>query len=98
MHEIKQAIKTTKFFVPILSHNIEAEKNDDHVYRYEWDIAAEVRVGRTFIIPVSEKEFDFYHSGVNDKILSHNAIFYESIDDIDIIAEKISIKYNSIKF
>ena len=98
MQEIKQAIKTTKFFVPILSHNIEDEKNEDHVYRYEWDIAAEVRVGRTFIIPVSEKGFDFYHSGVNDKIQSHNAIIYESIDDIDTIAEKISIRYNSIQF
>lgn len=98
LQEIKQAIKTTKFFVPILSHNVEDEKNEDHVYRYEWDIAVEVHVGRTFIIPVSEKNFDFYHSGVNDKIQSHNAILYESADDIDTIAEKISIKYNSIKF
>lgn len=98
MQEIKQAIKTTKFFVPILSHNIEDEKNEDHVYRYEWDVASEVRVGRTFIIPVSEKDFDFYHSGVNETIQSHNAIFYESMDDVDTIAEKISIKYNSIKF
>lgn len=98
MKEIRQAIKTTRFFIPILSHNVEAEKNDDHVYRYEWDIAAEISVGRTFIIPVSEKEFDFYHSKVNDKIQKRNAIIYESIDDIDIIAEKISIKYNSIKF
>lgn len=98
LQEIKQAIKTTKFFVPILSQNIETEKNEHHVYRYEWDIAVEVRVGRTFIIPVSEKGFDFYHSGVNEKIQSHNAILYESADDIDTIAEKISITYNSIKF
>lgn len=98
MKEIKQAIKTTRFFIPILSHNVEAEKNDDHVYRYEWEFAAKIRVGRTFIIPVSEKGFDFYHSEVNDEIQDRNAIIYESIDDIDTIAEKISIKYNSIKF
>lgn len=98
MQEIKLAIKTAKFFVPILSHNIEEEKNEDHVYRYEWEIAADVRMGRTFIIPVSERDFDFYHSGVNDKIQAHNAILYDSIDDIEAVAEKIVIKFNSIKF
>ncbi len=98
LQEIKQAIKTTKLFIPILSHNVEHEKNEDHVYRYEWDIATEVRMGRTFIIPVSEIDFDFYHSGVNEKIQAHNSITYNSIDDVESIAEKINIKYNSIQF
>lgn len=98
MKEIKQAIKSTKFFIPILSHNIELEKNDNHVYRYEWDVACEVRVGRTFIIPVSEVGFDFYHSGVNETIRSHNTIKYKSIDDVEDLADKISIVYESIKF
>lgn len=98
MNEIKQAIKTAKFFIPILTHNIDAEKNEDHVYRYEWDAACEVRVGRTYIIPVSEKDFDFYHAGVNEKIQSHNSIQYASIEDVEIVADKIMSKYQSIKF
>lgn len=98
MSEIKQAIKTARFFIPILSHNVEAEKNDDHVYRYEWDMACDVRVGRTYIIPLSETGFDFYHSGVNEKIRLHNTIKYSSIDDIEGIVEKISMVYESVKF
>lgn len=98
MNEIKQAIKAAKFFVPILTHNIDAEKNEDHVYRYEWDVACEVRVGRTYIIPVSETDFNFYHASVNEKIQSHNAIQFASYEDIEIVADKIMAKYQSVKF
>lgn len=98
MNEIKQAIKTTKFFVPVFSHNIEAEKNYDHVYRYEWEVACNVHVGRTFIIPISEKGFDFYHSGVNEAISTCNKINFSSADDADQIAERISNVYKSINF
>lgn len=98
MAEIRQAIKTTQFFVPILSQHITTEAGDDHVYRAEWESACKVHKGYDFIIPVSEQDFDFYHNKVEEKIQECNAVFYRSIDDMDLIAEKIYNKYHSIKF
>lgn len=98
MKEIKQAIKSAKFFVPIFTHNVEAEKNSHHVYRYEWDVACEVLVGRTFIIPVYEKGFDFYHSEVPEKIRKTNAIRFDFTEDLDSVVEKIMSKYQSVEF
>lgn len=89
MEEIKRAIKTAKYFVPILSLNIEKEKDVAHVYRNEWDIACGVGIGRTYIIPVAEKDFDFYNAFLPEKIQSHNAITFASIDDVSTVVEKI---------
>lgn len=83
MDEIKKAIRTAKYFVPIFSQNIEKEKNDSHVYRIEWDEAIEVArsMGRTFIIPIAEEGFDFYNAAINEKLQQHNAIIYSHSDD-----------------
>ena len=61
MEEIRKAIRTTKYFVPILSDHITKEKDESHVYRNEWDTAIEVAIsmGRTYIIPLAEEGFDF---------------------------------------
>ena len=62
MDEIRKAIKTAKYFIPILTPNIEKEKRESHVYRNEWDTAIEVAIsmGRTYIIPLADSKFDFY--------------------------------------
>lgn len=95
MDEIKRAIQTAKYFVPILTTNIEKEKNAPHVYRNEWDIACGVGIGRTYIIPVSEKNFDFYNSHLPGKIQAHNAIIFETESDIPIVANKLINKIES---
>lgn len=79
MSEIIEAIRTTKLFVPLLTHNIEAQKNEYHPYRTEWQTAAEraMGYGRTFIMPVCEQGFDFYGSNVPDALKSHNAFTYQ---------------------
>ncbi len=95
MEEIKRAIKTANYFVPILSQNIEREKDVAHVYRNEWDVACGVGIGRTYIIPVAEKDFDFYNAHLPEKIQAHNAITYVSKADIPTIVDKIINKIES---
>ena len=95
MEEINRAIKTAKYFVPILSGNIVKEKNDSHVYRNEWDTAFTVAtsMGRTYIIPIAETGFDFYKAAIPEKMQQHNAISF-SRDDIDAVTDKIIHKIN----
>lgn len=96
MDEIRKAIRTAKFFVPILSYNIEKEKGDSHVYRNEWDTAIEVAIsmGRTYIIPLAEQGFDFYKAAIPEKMQQHNAIFFDIEESIDRVSEKIIHKMN----
>ncbi len=96
MDEIRKAIRTAKYFVPILSSNITKEKDDPHVYRNEWDQAIEVAIsmGRTYIIPLAEEGFDFYRAAIPDKMQQHNAIFFSQDDGIKAVAEKIIHKMN----
>lgn len=91
MDEINKAIKTAKYFVPILSDNITKEKNDSHVYRNEWDTAFNVAtsMGRTYIIPIAEKNLDFYKAAIPEKMQQHNAIIFSREDGIDVVTEKI---------
>lgn len=95
MEEIRKAIRTAKYFVPILSKNLEKEKDDSHVYRNEWDTAIEVAIsmGRTYIIPLAEKEFDFYKASLPERLQQHNAIFF-SRDNIEDVANEIIHKMN----
>ena len=95
MEEIKRAIRTAKYFIPVLSQNIEKEKDDVHVYRNEWDVACGVGIGRTYIIPVVEKDFDFYNAHLPEKIQAHNAIIYVSEADIPTIVDKLINKIES---
>ena len=91
MEEIRKAIRTTKYFVPILSNHITQEKDESHVYRNEWAQAIEVAIsmGRTFIIPLAEQGFDFYRAAIPEKLQQHNAIFFNGDDDMSAVAEKI---------
>lgn len=96
MEEIRRAIRTAKYFVPIFSENITKEKEFSHVYRNEWDTAIEVAIsmGRTFIIPLAEENFDFYKAAIPEKMRNHNAITYAKEQNIDIVASKIIHKMN----
>ncbi len=96
MEEIRKAIRTAKYFVPILSENITREKDESHVYRNEWDQAIEVAIsmGRTYIIPMAEKNFDFYRAAIPEKMQHHNAIIYSKDEGLDVVAERIIHKMN----
>ena len=79
MEEIKMAIRKTRIFIPVLSHHIEEENNESHPYRTEWAIAVEkaMTYGRNYILPICEKEFDFYNSSIPEMLQQHNAATYE---------------------
>jgi hypothetical protein len=96
MEEIRKAIRTAKYFVPILSENIVKEKADSHVYRNEWNTAIDVAIsmGRTYIIPLAEEGFDFYKAAIPDKMQQHNAIFFSKGEGVETVAEKIIHKMN----
>ena len=91
MDEIRQGIRTARYFVPLFSRHIEAEKNDAHVYRNEWDEAIQLSIslGRTYIIPVVEEGFDFYKASIPEKMKQHNAILFRTPEDMDRVAEQI---------
>jgi len=91
MNEIRKGIQTAKYFIPLFSHNIETEKNDSHVYRKEWDEAIEqsTSFGRTYIIPIAEKGFNFYKAAIPDRLQQHNAIEYSSKEDIAEVVQKV---------
>lgn len=96
MEEIKKAIRTAKYFVPILSENITKEKDFSHVYRNEWDTAIDVAIsmGRTYLIPFAEQGFDFYRAAIPDKMQQHNAIFYSNDGNMSEAIDKIIHKMN----
>lgn len=96
MEEIRKAIRTTKYFIPIFTNNITLEKGQSHVYRNEWEQAIEVAIsmGRTFIIPLAEEGFDFYRAAIPDRMQQHNAIYIPKDEDLDSVVEKIIHKMN----
>lgn len=92
--EIMKGIRKAKYFVPILTKNIENEKNDIHVYRKEWNEAINVSVslGRVYLIPIFEKGFDFYKAAIPTELQRHNALEYcwdGNDDEIKRIAAEI---------
>lgn len=80
MSEIRRSIRTAKVFVPIITHHVEEEKNEAHVYRQEWGIAVQrsKEFGRTFMYPVSEENFDFYRGTLPEELTTHNATMYSA--------------------
>ena len=96
MDEIRKAIKTAKYFVPIFTPNIEKEKRESHVYRNEWDTAIEVAIsmGRTYIIPLADNNLDFYKAAIPERMQQYNAIFYSGEEGVAVAAEKIIHKMN----
>ena len=91
MDEIRDAIRTARYFVPILSRNITKEKNEARMYRREWNEASEHAkgMGRTFIIPIVEEGFDFYESNIPEEMTRHNPIYYSEESNFEDVAEKI---------
>ena len=84
-NEIKEGIYNARYFIPILSKNVENERKDSHFYRLEWDYASQMAItlGRTFIIPLTEVGFSFKNAAVDERIQRYNAIQYSSLEDID---------------
>lgn len=99
MNEIIAGIRSTKLFVPIMTRNIEAQRNEYHPYRTEWQTAIDIAsgYGRSFIMPVSEKNFDFYGSNIPDAIKACNAYLYEpTAPDFSAFIDEIENLLNSI--
>ena len=96
MDDIRKAIRSAKYFIPLLTPNVLAERNESHVYRNEWDVAIEVAIsmGRTYIIPIADVEFDFYKAAIPERIQQHNAVLFNAEDDMDQIADRIIHKMN----
>ena len=96
MDEIRKAIRSAKYFIPLLTSNIESERKESHVYRNEWDVAIDVAIsmGRTYIIPIADSAFDFYSASIPERIQQHNAVFFNAEDDMDQIADRIIHKMN----
>lgn len=94
MDEIKQAIRKTRIFIPILSQHVIEERNQSHPYRTEWETAMEVAstYGRNFILPICEQGFDFYSASIPEKLQKHNADTYQ-VDKMD-LAPFIDDVYN----
>ena len=80
MNEIIAGIKSSKLFLPVMTQNIARQSNEYHPYRTEWKTAIDMAsgYGRTFIIPVSERDFDFYGSEIPDALKASNAYLYDS--------------------
>ena len=100
--KIVDGIKSSRIFVPILSANIEREYMDDHEYRAEWAEAASRASkmgGRSFIVPLAEKGFDFYntHTKVPEEFRERNATWFDSSTDMDDIADVIIGRVNEVK-
>lgn len=92
MNEIIAGIKSTKLFLPVITQNIQSQHNEYHPYRAEWKTAIELAsgYGRTFIVPVSESDFDFYGSDIPSELKSSNAYLYDkSAPDFEPLADEI---------
>ena len=96
MEEIRKAIRTAKYFIPIFTENITSEKGEPHVYRNEWDEAVQIAIsmGRTYIIPLAEETFDFYRAAIPERMQQHNAIMMPANGNLDEAIERIIHKIN----
>ena len=93
MKDIISGIKQTRLFVPIITQNIEAQRNEYHPYRTEWQTAIDMAsgFGRSFILPVSERGFDFYGSSIPQVLKNYNAFLYDTDNPkFDDFADEIS--------
>jgi hypothetical protein len=99
MHEIVRGIKGAKLFIPIITRNMELQRNEYHPYRTEWQTAIELAsgYGRRFIVPVSEHGFDFYGSSIPQSIKDCNAYLYHPENpDFEPLADEIQLLLNSL--
>lgn len=102
LEKINNAIKSTKFFVVILSKNIASQVNESHVYRKEWNMAIEHAKGmggkRGFIIPVCIDDIDLYNNNLDlpDGLKSHNALSVKGDIPFSVAADCILERVNSL--
>lgn len=99
---IETGIKNTRFFLPILTKNIEQEAIKPHEYRREWNLASTLSSkmgGRTFIIPFVEQGFDFYNqlTQIPKAFSKINATWFTSENDLDEISEVVLRELSNLK-
>jgi hypothetical protein len=99
MDEIDTAIENSKVFIPIITHNIDREAMDFHVYRSEWKkaIALQANVGdRNFIIPIHEKGLNFYNAQIPKEMKNRNSIEYDNTYRFDNVLRAINEALNRL--
>lgn len=95
-------IRTSRIFVPVLTANIENEIMEAHEYRTEWKEAASISNkigGRTFIVPLAEKGFDFYNelTDVPPEFSERNATWFDISTDFETVADILEKKVEEVK-
>jgi Mor family transcriptional regulator len=99
---IMAGIHDSRIFVPLLTTNVEQEIMEEHEYRAEWKEAANMAArmgGRTFIVPLAEKGFDFYNqlTDVPAEFQERNATWFDISTDLGQVADVIEQKVNEVK-
>lgn len=99
---IKKGIQSSRFFIPLLSHNIVKEYMLPHEYREEWDIAASLAKkvgGRKFIWPLAENGFNFYSEDakIPEQLTEKHATNYDVTDDFIAFAKKMRDQVEQFK-
>ena len=99
---IIRGIHGSRIFVPFLTAKVENEVMGIHEYRTEWKEAAAIAGkmgGRTYIVPVAERGFDFYRqlTDVPKEFQELNATWYDAGTPLDDIANVIEEKVNEVK-
>lgn len=98
MEDIKNAIESTKLFIPILSNSIVNEIQDHHPYRQEWKIAFEYSdgYGREFICPIVEEGFNYINAKAYKMKAIHSFIYTRTSPTFEPFVNKITNLLNSI--
>lgn len=99
MDDIKNAIETTKLFIPILSNSIVNEVKDHHPYRQEWKIAIEraYGYGRAFVCPLVEEGFNYMSAKAEKMKDIHSHIYSNNSPVFEQFVNEISNLLNNIK-
>lgn len=99
LYEIRDAITSTKFFIPLLSNSMANDIKDSRVYRKEWNMARDHVSGmsekRRFILPICMDNVDLYNNSLElpEHITRCHApytIDMQSNESYNLIAEKIA--------
>lgn len=97
--DIRHAIESADFFIPILSNNIVKEKGERHFYRKEWMYALEKAKmfgeGHKYIIPMVEKGFDYRNARVPKEFGNIHPLIYSRDEDFNKVVEDLLLLDNS---
>lgn len=97
-NEIRNAIRTCKLFVPVLSNNIIRQADKEHLYRLEWHWALEHKMlissAIHYLVPFAENRLDLYNSMADfpEEFKEYNILTYDTDAPdagIDAYVEKI---------